>query len=188
MGNFYANYTLKGATQSAVADALSGRRCIVTPAHNGTVVVFDEDSDEQDQDLVSGFAAELSAGFNCPVFAVLNHDDDVLWCQLFINGVLEDEYDSAPGYFDAEAEPSAPVGGDAEKLCAAFGSSGLVDLERVLRKSSFDEDGYTFAFERHADIVKHLGISTFGVGTSFASFENDELPEGLSIEDVMRTA
>ncbi len=45
-----------------------------------------------------------------------------------------------------------------------------------------------FAFERHGDLVNALGISAFGVGTAYASFESDELPDGLSGDDVVRTA
>ena len=118
--------------------------------------------------------------------AVLNHDDDILWYQLYADGKLVDEYDSTPGYFDSAAEPSAPAGGDARKLCSALGSTNAAEVERILRKSGFDDDGYTFAFERHTDLVRALGITEFGVGTSYASFENDELPAGLSVADVIR--
>jgi hypothetical protein len=188
MGNFYVNYTLRGVTQQAVADALAGRACIVTPPANDTVVVFDEQSDRQDPRVIASLAAELSGKLRCPVLAVLNHDDDILWYQLYTNGELQDEYDSSPGYFDSDAEPSGAAGGDAAKLCSAFGASDTARVEPILRKSAFDDDGYVFAFERHADLVNALGISPFAVGTAYASFESDELPEGLSPEDVIRTA
>jgi hypothetical protein len=188
MGSFYVNYTLRGVTQDAVAKALGGRTCVVTPSAHDTVVAFDEESDERDLDVISSLATALSQKLRCPVLAVLNHDDDVFWYRLYRDGKLQDEYDSSPGYFDANAEPSAPAGGDAAKLCAAFGSANVEEVEGVLRRSSFDDDGYAFAFERHGDLVAALGISAFGVGSAYASFENDELPEGLSASDVVRTA
>jgi hypothetical protein len=120
MGNFYTNYTLRGVTQEAVAGALAGRACVVTPSVHQTVVVFDEESDDQDQAVIASLAAELSGALHCPVLAVLNHDDDILWYQLYADGELRDEYDSSPGYFDPDAQPSAPAGGDAATLCSAF--------------------------------------------------------------------
>ena len=56
----------------------------------------------------------------------------------------------------------------------------------MLRKSGFDEDGY-FATYRHAALVQALDISPFAVGTSYASFDEGELPEGLSPGSVIRT-
>jgi len=188
MGNFYTNYTLRGPSQQAVAAALAGRSAAVTPAENGCVVAFDEASDDQDQSLIAELASSLSSELRCPVLVVLNHDDDILWYQLYISGKLADEYDSSPGYFDASAEPSAPAGGDAEQLCAAFDASDIPAVERVLRKSSYDDDGYVFAFERHADLVRALGLPEFAVGTAYASFDRDEYPDGLSGKNLMRTA
>ena len=60
MGNFYVNYTLHGVTQEAVAKALAGRTCIVTPSISDTVVAFDEESDDQDQQVISSLATDLS--------------------------------------------------------------------------------------------------------------------------------
>ena len=77
MGNFYTNNTLRGPSQQAVAAALAGRSAIVTPAQDGCVVVFDEASDEQNQEVITELAARLSREFDCPVLAVLNHDDDI---------------------------------------------------------------------------------------------------------------
>ena len=185
MGNFYTNYTLRGPTPQTVAQALAGRSAIVTPSQDGCVVAFDEESDEQDQAVITELAGRLSTECDCPVLAVLNHDDDILWYQLFLNGELADKYDSTPGYFDSGAEPSAPSGGDAQKLCAAFGSLNVAQVETVLRKSLFDEEGYAFAFERHADLVRALGISSFGVGMGYGYITRGELPEGLEEEDLL---
>jgi len=184
MGNFYTNYTLRLPSQQAAAGALAGRKAKVTPPHNGCVVAFDEASDDQDQERISELAARLSGELRCAVLAVLNHDDDILWYQLYEDGNLTDKYDSAPGYFDS-SELLAPAGGDAELLCAAFGSSDVAAVERVLRRQSFVDGGYVFAFERHADLVRALGLPEYAVGTAYASFGYEEYPEGLSGEDMM---
>jgi hypothetical protein len=186
MGNFYTNYTLRGPSQQAVAKALTGRSAIVTPAQDGCVVVFDELSDEQDTAIIAKLAARLSREFGCPLLAVLNHDDDIFWYQLYLKGELADEYDSSPGYFDASAKPSAPAGGDAQKLGAAFGAGDVAEIENVLRTSSFDEGGYIFALERHTDLARLLGIPSFGVGAGFQYVTRGELPEGLEEDDLVR--
>ena len=180
MGNFYVNYTLRGPSQQDVAAALVGRRARVTPEHNGCVVVFDEESDSQNPAAIVALAAKLSAGLGCPLLAVLNHDDDILWYQLYVQGKLVDEYDSTPGYFDIREAPSAPEGGDAGRLSETFGGDATA-VEAVLRGS------YVFAFGRHAALADALGISDYGVGTSFQSFDFDELPDGLAAEDVLET-
>lgn len=186
MGNFYTNYTLRGPSQQAVATALAGRSAIVTPAQDGCVVVFDEQSDEQDSAVITELASRLSRELHCPVLAVLNHDDDVFWYQLYLSGELADKYDSSPGYFDAAAEPSAPVGGDPQKLCSAFGSAAVAEVESILRKSSFDDGGYTFAVERHTDLARALGIPSFAVGAGFRNASDGELPEGLDEDGILR--
>ena len=158
----------------------------MTPAQNGCIVVFDEQSDEQDQEVITELASRMSREFGCPVLAVLNHDDDIFWYQLYLSGKLADEYDSSPGYFDPSAAPSVPAGGDAQKLCSAFGASNVAEVESVLRKSSFDEGGYTFAVERHIDLARALGIPSFGVGAGFRYVADGEVPDGLEEDDLVR--
>jgi hypothetical protein len=136
-------------------------------------------------DAIAALASHLSDSLHCPVLAVIDHDDDILWCQLYEDGELTDDYDSTPGYFDALAEPSPPAGRDAQRLCAAFGASDVNAVERILRKSSYDEDGYAFAHERHADLVRALGLPDFAVLKAYASFERGEYPEGLSAQNMM---
>jgi hypothetical protein len=188
MGGFYTNYTLRGPSQRAVAAALTGRRALVAPSHNNCVVAFDDASDDQDQERMATLAARLSGELACPVLVVLNHDDDILWYRLYLSGQLADEYDSSPGYFDPSAAPSNPAGGDAKQLCAAFGASDVAAVERILRKSSYDDDGYVFARERHADLARALALPGFTVGVAYASFEQEEYPEGLSAVDMLRSA
>lgn len=187
MGNFYTNYTLRGPSQEAVAAALAGRSAIVTPEQDGCVVVCDEKSDEQDQEIITELAGQLSSEFGCPVLAVLNHDDDILWYQLFLKGKLADEYDSTPGYFDESADMPTPSGGDAEKLCAAFGASDVEEVEGILRRPQAAEDGYVFAIERHTDLVEALGIPAFAVGAGYEYISSGELPEGMDEDDLVRT-
>jgi hypothetical protein len=85
---------LKGPSQQAVVGKLTSRKAVVTPEHEGCVVVFDEQSDDQDQEVIADLASQLSSELQCPVLAMLNHDDDILWYRLYENGELSDEYDS----------------------------------------------------------------------------------------------
>ncbi len=188
MGNFYANYTVRASDPQQVAAALAGRTAAVTPVRNDCVVVFDAESENQDIDVISELASQLSGQLSSPVLAVLNHDDDVLWFQLYDKGKLSDEYNSAPSYFDTTGELSPPAGGDADKLCAAFRSTNVRQVETILRNSSFEEDGYVFALHRHIDLVSALGISPFAVGTGYSSLEYEEFPDDLKSEDIIRVS
>ncbi len=183
MGNFYTNYTLRGASPQAVATALAGRTAIVTPEHNGTVVVFDEESDSQDSGVIAQLGAHLSSQLRCAVLAVLNHDDDVLFYQLFDGGSLADEYCSAPGYFSGDDSPAS--GGDAQKLCSAFGVSSVEAVSPILHAPD-DSDGYTFAVEQHEALVHALGISDYSVGAGFNYVSEGELPGDLTEDSLLR--
>ena len=180
MGSFYVNYTVRSADQAAVARSLKGRNAYVTPARDGKLVVTDEAAETQESDAVREVGELLSKSLRTTVLAVLNHDDDMLWYGLFDHGRLTDEYNSAPGYFDGGDDP--PAGGDARKLCAAFGRTGSEKaLESILKKSD-----YVLAMERHVDLVKALGLPDFAVGCGFSYLEEGELPEGLGESDLLK--
>ena len=170
--------------------ALKGRSTIVTQEQDGCVVVFDEESDSQNDEIIAEFASRLSGQLRCTLLAVLNHDDDILWYQLYLNGALVDEYNSTPGYFETEDEEAAtagPEGGDAQKLCDAFESKAVKEVERILRKPSGDDGGYVFAVERHGDLMGTLGIPAFGAGASFETISSGELPEELNEDELIKT-
>lgn len=182
MGSFYVNYTVRSSDRNAVAKALAGRNAYVSPAKDGAVVVFEEETESQDNDTVQELGAHLSRSLKASVLAALDHDDDMLWCGLFEGGRCTDEYNSAPSYFDGGMDP--PAGGNSRKLCAAFGAAGREsDVEKVLRAGS---DEYVFAHERHADLVRALGLPDFAVNCGFAYIEEDELPEGLSPDQLLK--
>jgi hypothetical protein len=188
MGNFYVNYTLRGADQDAVALAMAGRLAIVSREQAGCVVVFDQESDTQNPEVILRLTAQLASELHCPVWTVLNHDDDILWYQLYMNGSQVDEYNSAPDYFSGLPldQRSGPKGGDAALLCRVFASSRVAEVETILRKPSREDDGYLFAVQRHADLAGALGVPEFVAGAGYGYLAAGELPEGLNETDLIR--
>jgi hypothetical protein len=128
--------------------------------------------------------ASLSARFECPALAVLNHDDDILWYRLYERGQLVDEYDSTPGYFEGKA--SEPAGGNAARLCALMGSQNVEAVASVLHKAQGIE-GYVFAVQRHGDLAHALGIPIFTVGLGYRYIELGQIPGDLDRESLERT-
>jgi len=63
-------------------------------------------------------------------------------------------------------------------------SSGCV----VAYDEASDDDGYAFAHERHADLVRALGMPEFAVLQAYASFERGEIPDGFSAQDFVSSA
>ena len=184
MGCFYVNYTLRGPDQRSVSAALAGRKALVSPQKNGCVVAFDEESDKQDQKLIAQLTLNLSTRLHCAVLAILIHDDDILWYQLCEDGSLRDEYDSTPGYFNPTGG-KAPKGGDTQKLCAVFDCKNVDQVDQILRKPQFDKSGYVFASQRHADLVRALGLPVFAVYGAYRGIVRGHYPEGITKEDLM---
>jgi hypothetical protein len=182
MGAFYVNYTVKGSDQKAVHRALFGRNAFVSPERNGYVAVFDEESDNQNQKTIANLARQLSAGLSSTVLAVLNHDSDILWYQLYDRGTLRDEYNTWPDYWSQKPEPVPPAGGDAKGLCAAFKCGDILEVENTLRAS---RTKYPDATARHADLFRALELPSFGVGYGFAAIAQGHFPEGLSSSNLM---
>jgi hypothetical protein len=182
MGAFYVNYTVKLANQKSVVKALAGRKAFVTPEQSGAVVVFDQESDNQDQAAIAKLAMHLSTSLRCTVFAILVHDSDIFWFQLYEDGKLRDQYNSMPDYWSSGAEPSGPEGGDAARLCAAFRCDGNAEVESILRMSQED---YPDAMDRHADLVRALNLPDYAVGYGFQDVLRGDLPKSLSAEEMV---
>ena len=149
---------------------------------NGSVVVFDKESDSQNSHVIAQLGADLSRTLDCPVLAVINHDD-VLIYQLFERGARIDRYCSAPGYFSGEDLPAS--GGDARKLCTAFAASTVDEVETILHPT--DDDRPAFAIEQHEALVRAIGTPDYAVGGSFTYISRGELPAGLNEGDLIES-
>jgi len=186
VGNFYTNITLRSRDTDRIVTSLTELRrpALVAPPSDGFSVVYDRASEDQDPKVIDEAARHLSARLECAALAVVNHDDDVLWLGLYERGKVVDEYTSAPGYFDGEER--APEGGDAERLCRAFGAEGRdAEVEAALRVPAGSEAGFVFEFERHQALVQALGLPLIAVGAGFTYIEEGELPDGV-VEDQLR--
>ena len=189
MGSFYSNITVLGPSQGELCRFLEGahRVSYIAPSLQGATVVFDLES-EDDPGILPKLAEQISRHFTCPALAILNHDDDVLMYDLFVDGESVDEYNSAPTYFDPNAEPGPPSGGDADRLCRVFHAPDAVErVAEILAKSSFDDDGYVFALDRHQDLTTVLGLPGYAVGCGYSSIEENELPDNLNADSLVRS-
>jgi len=181
MGAFYTNVTVRHTDVGAVIAVLEGLRrdAFVSLAHNGAIVVFDAHIESQDAKDIDRLANPLSRSLHSTTLLVLNHDDDLLYYALLEGGRLIDEYNSRPGYFDGTAQEA--IGGDAQKLTAAFGVPDRADrLHRLLHATK-----YTSETERHAALVQLLGLPPAAVGSGYDTISDGELPEG-TLESELR--
>lgn len=175
MGSFYTSHVVRGPSQSQVLSWLKERPAYVSVTQSGTTVVLDAACESQDGEELAALAAGLSAQFNCPVLALLNHDDDILYFELYEGGEKTDEYNSSPGYFGEGDPEAAPSGGDAARLASVFGVTDSVRIEAALRNPD-----YVFAMERHRDLAAALGLPEFSVGLGYTYVEADDFPLGIT--------
>lgn len=186
MGSFYTNVTVRTSDATRVAEVLraADREAYISGPHHGCIVVYDSETEEQDIDELKTLGALLSRELRCAALAVLVHDDDVLVYALYDGGLLMDEYVSAPAYFDtAAANSESPEGGDASRLCRAFGADGkATTVEQILRTERVGGSGGGFVFEteRHQELVEALAIPEIAVSTGYNYLEEGEFPEGTS--------
>lgn len=182
MGNFYVNYATRGSDQAAVAKSLRSAKCkaFVGPTLDNVTVFFDEESDSQNDSVIKNLGKQVSRDIVAPVLAVLNHDDDILAYWLFEDGKLSDEYNSCPGYFTGDGGDS-PAGGDAKKLCAAFG----VPTEAEAVEEVLHDGDYVFALERHEALAALLKHPWPYVCMGYRYIKEGSLAQGVSKTDLL---
>lgn len=175
MGNHYTNVVVAGPDRQDIAEVLTamGRHAALSPTHEGRTVVYDALSDEQNPAELARLAGQISVRLLCPAWAVMNHDDDVLWYQLWDHGALVDEYDSCPDYFEPDGGDAEPRGGDGQKLGPALGSPAAASrINEILRS-----DDYVFEAERHADLAEALGLPSDLLCCGYLALVSGSLPE-----------
>jgi len=180
MGSFYVNHTVQTTDRKKIEDLLAGRHAFISPVSDRIVVAYDQDSDSQDEDIIVDLAKMLSAKLETVVFAVLNHDDDILIYWLFDRGAQVDAYNSMPDYFVDTTEPRGPQGGNAKMLCEKFGSPNIEAIERILRS-----DDYVFALDRHIDLLKALGLKLEISYLGYRHLVSGDYPDGFGKNDFL---
>lgn len=185
MGNFYVNFSVKDAESKRVADVLerAGRRAIVAPPQRGYVVVYDEEADRQALEPILTVGGLLSREIDRPVFAVLNHDDDILRYSLFEGGERVDSYNSNPHAFEFAFEDEDvpdPEPGDAEKLRASLNpEADAAAIEEILRGD------YVFAVERHEQLAETLGLPPWSLGLGYGYLADGELDDDMDPDELI---
>ncbi|MCI0609099.1 MAG: hypothetical protein L0Z71_08570, partial [Anaerolineae bacterium] len=165
MGIFYTNITLFKVEHNQVLEFLQKekRTAYVSPQQGNFVVVFDKETEDQDQRILMDLASKLSKTFRCNTFASLVHDGDVFYYWLYEKGKLVDKYNSAPDYFESDIdEPMAPTGGNAKRLCTAFDKQEAIsEIIRVFETAketalNLESDSYAdlFGEQIHFELAK----------------------------------
>jgi len=171
MGNFYTNITLRNPKGSPPEEVLRklGRTAYVFRKATD-FVIFDRGCEDQDTEELAALADHFSSVLNCVTFAVLNHDDSVLWFQLYENSNLLSEYASKGG-------PRT----DVRALCQVLNRpDSWWQVWFTLRRP------YIFEVHRHAALSRFLGMPSAAVGFGWTYIERGELPPGISIGDLVR--
>jgi len=143
-------------------------------------VVYDQKSEEQDFAEIEKLGKKLSEACEAAVLGAALHDDDVLYLWLFQSGKQMDFYNSLPEYFDPNAEPGPPEGGDSRLLCEAFGAARKKKrVEKLLRANLLDDELPEIPGElgRHQEQIKELGMPPFAAAVTYSSVEGNCLPK-----------
>ena len=170
MGNFYTNITLGRPAAAAVAELTSvGREAYVAEAGQ-RCVVYDSECETQDTQVLSALAEHLATRLETWALAVLNHDDDILWLQLYVRDDLVAEYANRGG-------PRT----DVRALCRALGRPG-----DVLRVWALLHLPFLFQVWRHERLARRLGLPRAAVGFGFSYLSRGEAPGGVTLVRVRR--
>ncbi len=156
------------------------RNAFVSPTINGHTVVYDQECDEQNFDIIEEFGCKLTETLSCAALAAVLHDDDVLYLWLFERGQISDHYNSLPQYFDPDAEPGPPEGGDSELICRAFDKVGHeARIETLLGADLLQGElpEILGELERHQALAHELGIPSCAVAIGFAAIAEGDIPD-----------
>jgi hypothetical protein len=194
MGAFFTNYQVQSKSTSAVKDALSAvvkSRAYVSSEKGGWITVYEESSDDQNQDILQQIASHLSKTLNTVVFSFLVHDSDIAAYWLYQAGALADEFNSAPDYFDEtiSEKDRARLRGNPDKLLPlCVPGTTRAQIEAVIHPN----DAFPLmAEEILADLAPLLGIDEERISLGFEYFEEegeDILSDAAEFEPVGQTA
>ncbi len=183
MGSFCTNVTLVGVDPAAAEPLLvAAARPSFIGSWDGHTVVYDEGGEAQDGSHAE-LAAELSGTLGCVAVAALVHDDDILYLQVFEDGEVRGEFNSAPDYFDDIPADIPRIGlaaaPGADRWLLGLDPAGFVrlvgagDVERLTTIAAGDE---VFATDLHATMFEELRLPLAACGFGFRALSQGERP------------
>ncbi len=199
MGAFYTSILLKGIERENVISWLKEnvREAVVFPENSDCIPLFDAAFESQELKEIKNFGEMISSALGCVVWAITNHDDDLLHYQIFRKGELIDEYFSVPPEVlfgiddpdefgeDFEELSFIPKGGDAGLLCQLYGNPGdHAEVERILRDPGGMGGQFIMATDRHYALLEALGIVPDGLCSSYREVVTGYLPPNISKEEL----
>jgi len=199
MGNWYTNICVKGARQSDIIAALDelGRSAYVTPDTGGWIVLYDQECDKFDLDLLESLALTISTRLSCTALASFNADDDILWLGVYENGKLSTRYCSEQKQF-VDAGEFPPMQDVAGVLCRIFEKPEKSQrVQKILSRphgvlglvSAFSRIRLAYLIEvlRHGDLAEALGMPFGSVGLGYEYVNRGETPPDMNRETIRRT-
>jgi hypothetical protein len=148
---------VRSGDQTAVAAAVRQlpRRlgALVAPPVDKWTAVFDEASDQPDEDRLSGYTVMLSARLNTVAVGFMVYESDVLLYTLAENGKLVDQFSSWPDYFDESLPDSEMEALSGDPRCLArLAHVSPAQVNHIL------EGEHDFAEEKLAELARLLGL------------------------------
>jgi hypothetical protein len=190
MGASFTNLHIRNAATQAICATLpklTPSRAYVSPPSNGWVTVYLEVTEDQNEKTLCAFASGLSRTLKTDVLGFLVHHSDIAAYWLYRNGVLTDEFNSAPDYFGGSIDDATRVRvrGDTDVLLPlCVDGTTRAQLDEVLHPA----DGPpTFAEEIVTDLTKLLGIDDARASLGFNYFNEEGeqlLPDAGDFEPV----
>jgi hypothetical protein len=166
VGNFYTSITLRNAPLDSVVREMRALHRESYVYSNGTLsTVYDREAEKQETSILAALAEHLAGRLRTTAFAVLNHDDDVLWFQLYDGDRLVAEYCN-------QQRPVTDIAGLAESLT---GGRSRLQLRYLLRRP------YLFQIDRHIALNKLFGFpeaSILGYGYIHRGERSDDMAGG----------
>lgn len=185
MGSTYSNITLKGPEARDILQELGnqGRSAFVSPTEDGLTTVYEMDSDESGENVLTCLAEDLSGCFGCPALAVQVVDDDVFSYWLYVDGELSDSYRSPS--VSGQSEEGEICGGNPETLIQHFNLDASAEEVADVLHCCDQDCGFSLPTDRHLSLAELLELPLCSVGFGFCDLDSGEYPEELE-DDLLR--
>ncbi len=185
MGSFFTNFQIHNSSTAKVAKILPKiitGEAYFSPANNGWVTVYTEESETQAKGVITNIAAKMSKELKTEVFGFMVHDSDIAVYWLYRNGKIVDEFNSCPDYFGEEIdnEECQRVRGNTDALLPlCIVGTQRDDLDSLLHSK---DDRPAFAEEVLRKLAGFLGIDSdrMTLGLKYFKVEGKEILKDFS--------